>query len=159
MTQPQEMAAENPRLRNVRVEVGVDTRNYRTGQQRVTMVPLTIRRKQNRKVLTPPAGECIATAFGGLDLPMIRTLGKAFHWQRQIDENQYANASDLARALKLEPGWVAEVLRLTTLAPDIIEAILDGRQPKHLNLQTLRGRHDLLPRDWLEQRRQLGFSY
>jgi hypothetical protein len=60
--------------------------------------------------------------------------------------------------LKLEPGWVAEVLRLTMLAPDIIEAILDGRQPRHLNLQTLRGRHELLPRDWSEQRKVLGFD-
>jgi hypothetical protein len=157
MTGPKGLAVDNPRLRNVRVEVGSDTRNYLTGHQRVTMVPLTIRRKQNRKVLTPPAGERNASGFGGLDLPMIRTLGKAFHWQRQIDENQYANASDLARALKLEPGWVAEVLRLTTLAPDIIETILDGRQPKHLNLQSLRGRHDLLPRDWAQQRQALGF--
>jgi hypothetical protein len=63
----------------------------------------------------------------------------------------------LARALKLEPGWVAEVLRLTLLAPDIVEAILNGRQPRPLSLQTLRGPHDLLPRDWVEQRRVLGF--
>ncbi|MEW5891454.1 MAG: hypothetical protein AB1768_21030, partial [Pseudomonadota bacterium] len=69
----------------------------------------------------------------------------------------YPTTTDLARALKLEPGWVAEVLRLTLLAPDIVEAILDGRQPRHLNLHTLRGRQDLLPRDWGEQRRLLGF--
>jgi hypothetical protein len=149
---------QNPRQRIVRVEVGQDARNYLTGQQRVTMVPLTIRRKQNRKVLTPPAGQRSAIGHGGLDLPMIRTLGKAFYWQRQLEEGRYATTTDLARSLKLEPGWVAEVLRLTTLAPDIVEAILDGRQPKHLNLQTLRGRHDLLPRDWDQQRKLLGFT-
>jgi len=62
-------------------------------------------------------------------------------------EGRYPTTTDSARSLKLEPGWVAEVLRLTLLAPDIVEAILDGRQPRHLNLQTLRGRYDLLPRD------------
>jgi hypothetical protein len=60
--------------------------------------------------------------------------------------------------MKLEQGWVAEVLRMTTLAPDIIEAILDGQQPRHLNLQTLRGRHDQMRRDWQEQRQALGFT-
>jgi len=48
---------DNPKLRTVRIEIGQDARNYVTGEQRVTMVPLTIRRKQNRKVMTPPPGE------------------------------------------------------------------------------------------------------
>ena len=63
-----------------------------------------------------------------------------------------------SKLLLWEPGWVAEVLRLTMLAPDIIEAVLDGRQPRHLNLQVLRGRHELLPRDWAEQRKLLGVT-
>jgi len=46
----------NPRLRNVRIEVGGAARQIMDGTQRVTMVPLTIRRKQNRKLLTPPSG-------------------------------------------------------------------------------------------------------
>lgn len=148
----------NPKLRNVRIEVGDDARNYVTGQQRVTMVPLTIRRKQHRKVMIPPPGERSVLGAGGEDIPMIRTLGKAFYWQKLLDQGQFATITDLARSKKLEQGWVAEVLRMTTLAPDIIEAILDGQQPRHLNLQTLRGRHDQLPRDWQEQRKALGFS-
>ena len=79
-------------------------------------------------------------------------------WQRLLDEGRYPTANDLARSLKLEPGWVAEVLRLTTLAPDIIELVLEGRQPRDLNLHTLRGRRDQLPRDWQEQRKALGFA-
>lgn len=150
--------ADNPRLRMVRVDIGGDARNYTTGQQRVTVVPLTIRRKQNRKVMIPPPGDDSILGTGGHDLPMIRMLGKAFYWQRLLDEGRYPTANDLARSLKLEPGWVAEVLRLTTLAPDIIESVLDGRQPRDLNLHTLRGRRDQLPRDWGEQRKALGFA-
>jgi len=117
----------NPRLRLVRIDVGPDAREYITGQQRVTTVPLTIRRKSKRKVLTPPPGK-------------------------------YPTIRDMAYALKLEQGWMAEVLRMTTLAPDIIESILEGRQPRHLNLQTLRGRHAHLPRDWQEQRVMFGYA-
>ena len=150
--------ADNPRLRAVRIEVGPQSRDYITGQQRVTSIPLTIHRKTNRKVLTPPPGSNSALSTGGEDLPMIRTLGKAFYWQKLLDQGTYATTSQMARAMKLEQGWMAEVLRMTTLAPDIIEAILEGRQPRHLDLQTLRGRHTSLPRDWEEQRVQLGFS-
>lgn len=149
-------ATTNPRKRTVRIEVGADARSYVSGGQRVTLVPLTIKRRQNRKLLIPPTPDAV-TATGGFDVPMIKTLGKAFYWKRLIDEGVHLTTADLARTLKLEQGWVAEVLRMTVLAPDIVEAIFEGRQPRHLNLHTLRGREDLLPRDWAEQRRLLGF--
>ena len=120
-------------------------------------MPLTIKHRQNRKLLIPPAPDATGAA-GGFDAPMIKTLGKAFYWKRLIDEGVYPTTADLARALKVETGWAAEVLRMTMLAPDIVEAIFEGRQPRHLNLHTLRGRQDLLPRDWGEQRRLLGFT-
>ena len=147
----------NPRKRTVHIEVGTDARSYISGGQRVTLVPLTIKHRQNRKLLIPPAPDATGAA-GGFDAPMIKTLGKAFYWKRLIDEGVYPTTADLARALKVETGWAAEVLRMTMLAPDIVEAIFEGRQPRHLNLHTLRGRQDLLPRDWAEQRRLLGFT-
>ena len=146
----------NLRKRAVHIEVGADARSYVSDGQRVTMVPLTIKRRQNRKLLIQPAPD--AATAGGFDMPMIKTLGKAFYWKRLIDEGVYATTADLARALKVESGWAAEVLRMTMLAPDIVEAIFEGRQPRHLNLHVLRGRPELLPRDWAEQRRFLGFT-
>ena len=109
------MYPDNPKQRNVRIEIGEEARSYITGQQRVTMVPLTIRRKQNRKVMTPPPGERSVLGAGGEDIPMIRTLGKAFYWQKLLDQGKYATIRDLALSMKLEQGWVAEVLRMTTL--------------------------------------------
>ncbi len=90
MRQPSKpaMKADNPRLRMVRIDIGGDARNYTTGQQRVTVVPLTIRRKQNRKVMIPPPGDDSILGTGGHDLPMIRMLGKAFYWQRLLDEGR-----------------------------------------------------------------------
>ena len=77
-------AATNSRKRTVRIEVGADARSYVSDGQRVTLVPLTIKRRQNRKLLIPPAPDA-ATAAGGFDVPMIKTLGKAFYWKRLID--------------------------------------------------------------------------
>lgn len=78
-------ATDNPRKRAVRIEVGADARNYVSGGQRVTLVPLTIKRRQNRKLLIPPTPDAYG-AVGGLDAPMIKTLGKAFHWKRLLDD-------------------------------------------------------------------------
>ena len=150
-------ATTKPLQRAVRIEFGAQARSYVSDGQRVTMVPLTIKRRQNRKLLIPPAPE-ISDRIGGFDVPMIKTLGKAFYWKRLIDEDVYPTTTDLAHAMKVDPGWAAEVLRMTMLSPDIVEAILEGRQPRHLNLQTLRGRQEQLPRDWVAQRRLLGFS-
>lgn len=150
------MSDENPRKRTVRIELGANVRSFVSTGQRVTLVPLTIKRRHNRKLLIPPADDA-TPAWGGLDVPMIKTLGKAFYWKRLVDEGVYPTIADLARALKLEAGWAAEVLRMTMLAPDIVQAVYEGRQPRHLNLHALRGRESALPRDWAEQRRLLGF--
>ncbi len=107
-------------------------RQFETMGRSVTFVPLVIKRRHRSKLIVPPVGGAAVKATSSFDLPLIRTLGKAFYWQRMIDTGEVANASELARSLKLEVGWVCEVLRMTRLAPDIIRAILDGRQPRHL---------------------------
>ena len=98
MTATEEPRAANPRLRTVRIDVAGEARSYVSGDQRITSVPLSIRRKQNRKLLTPPTGEVSALGTGGLDVPMIKTLGKAFYWQSLLDEGRYSSSNALARA-------------------------------------------------------------
>ncbi len=66
------------------------------------------------------------------------------------------DSKELAERIKLEYGWVAEVLRMTLLAPDIVQTIVDGRQPRHLSL-SMRGRLGKVPLDWQEQRVMFGF--
>ncbi|MFN4343379.1 MAG: hypothetical protein ACK4FE_15300 [Azonexus sp.] len=141
----------------IEVSVAGPSREYQSSGHAVTFVPLTIKRRHTRKLLIAPPGQEDAKVRSSFDLPMIRTIGKAFYWQKLLDSGEVANATELARQLKLEPGWVAEVLRLTRLAPDIVQAILDGRQPRHLNLHAVRGRQAEVPVDWDEQRRLLGF--
>ena len=133
-------------------------RQFETMGRSVTFVPMLIKRRHRSKLVVPPVGTDFVKATSSFDLPLIRTLGKAFYWQRLIDTGEVANASELARSLKLEVGWVCEVLRMTRLAPDIIRAVLDGRQPRHLNLHAMRGRQGEVSLDWDEQRGMLGFG-
>ncbi len=151
------MSQSTPQRCKIEISVSGPSREYQSQGSAVTFVPLTIKRRHTRKLLIAPPGQEDAKVRSSFDLPMIRTIGKAFYWQKLLDSGEVANATELARQLKLEPGWVAEVLRLTRLAPDIVQAILDGRQPRHLNLHAVRGRQAEVPVDWDEQRRLFGF--
>ena len=62
---------------------------------------------------------------------------------------------ELATAEKVNDSYVCRILRLTLLAPDVVEAILDGRQPKVLQLKDLMGG---ISTDWSEQRRSFGIQ-
>jgi hypothetical protein len=158
MSSPNKPTRETPAARRVVVTPAGRPRQFEMGGQSVTFVPLAIKRRHSSKLIVPPAGINFVKATSSFDLPLIRTLGKAFYWQRMIDTGEVANASELARRFRLEIGWVCEVLRMTRLAPDIIRAILDGRQPRHLNLHAVRGRQGEVPLDWDAQRGLFGFA-
>jgi hypothetical protein len=147
-----------PAKRRVEITPSGKPRQFETGGRSVTFVPLAIKRRRSSKIIVPPAGTNFTQATSSFDLPLIRTLGKAFYWQRMIDTGEVANATELARRFRLESGWVCEVLRMTRLAPDIVRAILEGRQPRHLNLHAVRGRQAEVPLDWDAQRGMFGFA-
>ena len=86
---------------------------------------------------------------------MITALARAFHWQELIDSGKYASISDLAEALDLDRSYVSRIIRLTLLAPDIVEAIVSGREPSGLSLERL---VMSMPIFWAEQHRCFGFS-
>jgi hypothetical protein len=66
-----------------------------------------------------------------------------------LDDGRYASISEIAAAEKIDRGYVGSILRLTLLAPDLVEAILDGRQPEGLGLPALL---EPFPLDWQRQR-------
>ena len=68
---------------------------------------------------------------------MVKALARAFRWRRMLDEGVHATLEDPARAKGVNATYVSRVLRLTLLAPEIVEAILDGRQPAGLLLNDL----------------------
>ena len=87
----------------------------------------------------------------GIDNDTVKVLARAFRWQRMLDEGVCGTIEELASREKVNRGYMSRVLRLTLLAPDIVEAILDGRQPEGLRLEDLL---DGLPVEWQEQRRE-----
>jgi hypothetical protein len=93
-----------------------------------------------------PAAHCIPTRA---DPAMVKALARAHRWQRLLDEGRYASISELATSEKLDRGYVGTILRLTLLAPDIIEAILNGRQSEGLGLPALL---ESFPIEWEQQR-------
>ena len=158
MSSPEKPTRETPAARRVVVTPTGKPRDFELGGRSVTFVPLAIKRRHSSKLIVPPAGEKFVRTTSTFDLPLIRTIGKAFFWQKMIETVEVANATELARRFKLEPGWISEVLRMTRLAPDIIRAVLDGKQPRHLNLHALRGRQAEVPLDWDAQRTLFEFK-
>ena len=86
---------------------------------------------------------------------MVKALARAFRWRKMLDEGVHATLEDLARAKGVAPSYVSRILRLTLLAPEIVEAILDGRQPAELQLDDLL---EGFPLEWEGQRRSLAIS-
>ena len=114
-------------------------------------IPLTFRKRGGRKLVVTSDGAEWAPR-PRVDNAMVKALARAFRWRRMLDEGVHSTLDDLARAKGVHATYASRVLRLTLLAPDIVEAILDGRQPTELQLD------DLLagfPLEWEGQRRSL----
>src|SRR4051812_11986994 len=99
-------------------------------------VPLTIRRSPGRKTIVIPENEA-GTVRTRADPAMGKALARAHRGKRFLDDGRYASISEIATAEKIDRGYVGSILRLTLLAPDIVEAILNGGQPAGLGLPTL----------------------
>jgi hypothetical protein len=83
---------------------------------------------------------------------MVKALARAFRWKRLLDSGRYASISEIAAEVKIDRGYVGSILRLTLLAPDIVEAILDGRQPPESGFPALL---KPFPLEWQRQREKL----
>ena len=78
-------------------------------------------------------------------------MAKAYHWLQLLESSKVANISELAERENIDKSYAAKVLRLTLLSPDIVLAILDGRQPDVLTWRELTRPFPVL---WEEQRRR-----
>ena len=82
----------------------------------------------------------------------MKALARAFRYQRLLDEGRYASISEMAEAERIDRGYLGRILQLTLLAPDIVQAVIDGSQPAELGLSRLLGS---LSTEWEQQRRRL----
>jgi DNA invertase Pin-like site-specific DNA recombinase len=124
-------------------------------QRSVTLaVPVAFRRSGFELRLVVP-GHAIAAAAP--DQSLIRILARAHAIRDQLITDPALTIAKLADREQVTTSYATRLLRLTFLAPDIVTAILEGRQPVQLTANKLMG-DTRLPIDWAEQRRALGFG-
>ena len=86
---------------------------------------------------------------------LIKAVARGHAWYGKVLEGNIVDMRSLARETGLTPHYVRNVFACAFLAPDIVEAILEGRQPLTLKFENL---YKNIPLSWAEQRRQFGFS-
>jgi hypothetical protein len=65
----------------------------------------------------------------GADSTLVKALARAFRWRRMMESGRFATIDELAAVEKINSSYVSRLLRLTLLAPNIVDAILDGDRP------------------------------
>src|SRR5712672_4592435 len=119
------------------------------GRTITVRIPITLRHQGGRKQVVTPAG---ATPWipiqPRVDNTMVKAIVRAHRWRDMLESGDYATVRDLAKAQAINESYLGRVLRLTLLAPKIVEAILEGRQPATLELDDLM---QLFPVEWDKQ--------
>jgi hypothetical protein len=122
------------------------------GRTITVRVPIAIRKRGGRKVVLAPDGT--QSDPGKLtcqrpDNAMVKALARAFRWREMLENGTHATVVEIADTEKINESYVSRILRLTLLAPDIIETIVEGRQSPATTLAILMRQ---LPVRWDEQR-------
>ena len=111
------------------------------GRSVTVQVPLAFRRRGGRKQVVAPEGwprPALAPRPARVDGTLMKAIDRAHRWQGMLEGGEFGSIEELARAEKINPSYLARVLRLTLLAPEIVESILDGRHdPERVALERL----------------------
>ena len=115
-------------------------------------IPICLKTRRGETLIVTPLGPGTSAR---LNATLVKTLSRAWTWRLALERGRARSATELARADGCTVRYVTRILRLAYLAPDIIEAILAGRQPGELTLARLLKTD--LPLDWDAQREALRF--
>lgn len=129
----------------------------REGDCIVVHIPMTFKRRGGRKEIILPQGlEGKPSSKQMAQNAILVAIARAFRWKDLVESGRVKNLAEIARANRGDGSYVSRILDLTLLAPDIIDAILDGKEPSGLSLARLTKKQ--IPLLWEEQRQVLGFS-
>lgn len=125
------------------------------GQTVTVRVPISIRTRGGRKLVLAPNGMNVTAApvARHIDSAMVKAVARGFRWREMLESGKHATITEIAATENINQSYVCRILRLTLLAPDIVEAILNGRQPPRMQLDDLLRPHSV---EWPAQRRLLG---
>ena len=113
-------------------------------------VPFRVVKRGGRKQMQLPEG---VKQPRRTDSTLVKALARAFRWKRMLESGEFTTIAELAERDGIAPSYMTRVLRLTLLAPDVVEAILDGAQVPELALSRLL---EPFPVDWQQQSEHLG---
>ena len=106
-----------------------------TEQATTITVPFAIRKRGGRKLVITPDGTSAAPApRTRVDSALLKALARGFRWRKLLETGDFSTIEEIAAAENINPSYVSRVLRMTLLAPEIVEAILAGRQPEGLTM-------------------------
>ncbi len=117
-------------------------------------VPIAFKRYRGKVWLTLPEDNAPPTTKLRPNESFVKALAKAHHWQHLLDTGKFPMLRELIKHVNVNSSYASRILRLNLLAPDIKQAILDGKQPPSLSLRALLSPFPLL---WDEQRNHFGF--
>ena len=105
-----------------------------TAQMLTIRIPLKVRKRGGRKTMIAPD---VLAMPAQVDVALVKALARAFRWRRLLEDGSFSTIKELAAAEKINASYLCRVLRLTLLAPEVVEAILDGRQAEGVTLPAL----------------------
>jgi hypothetical protein len=106
-------------------------------------------KRGGRKEMQMPDGGAQPREAGNT---LVKALARAFRWKRMLESEEFATIAELAEREGIAPSYMTRVLRLALLAPDIVEAILDGKQGPEVTLAQVL---EPFPMEWAKQRATL----
>jgi site-specific DNA recombinase len=115
----------------------------------VLRLPMRFKKRGGRKEIVLPEGHGSTPTYSPEQRKLLLTLARAHRWKELLESGTYPTVKALAAALNLDRSYVAKLLNLTLLAPDIIDAAVGGNEPAGLTIARLR---EGVPVSWNEQR-------
>src|SRR6266550_9085880 len=120
----------------------------RDGRTAMVSISVSFLQRGGRKQILSPAGAAPWSPAPRVDSALVKAVVRAHRWRQMLESGEYSSSAELAKAEKINDSYLSRILRLTLIAPDLIEAILAGRQPSTLQLDDLL---KPLPATWVLQ--------
>ena len=117
-------------------------------------MPLSIRRRGGHRLVVAPDGSAFGRTRAHVDDAIIKALARSFRWNKLLDSGRYSSIEELAAAEQINPSYLGRVLRLSLLAPAIVEELLNGRNTSLTLARLMRP----FPIAWSEQERRAALA-
>ena len=141
-------------MSDIRIQKTGEPDILQTSDGRLTLsVPIQIKRRSGRKLVTLPNGETAQPRpWDVAATPLQLALARGYRWLTMLESGEVKSLKEIAAHEAIDNSYVSRMVNLTTLAPDIVAAILDDALPNHVTLFDLAVDPPAL---WDEQRMRL----